>query len=833
MIYVAVAAGVVGGIGMGSGVAPALTAVLALTLSAAMVAWGLARAARRQGRRRLGAWALLGGGVLAATGTAVLGALGDGLPTTPGPALVLDLLGAGLTVAGLVQLIGSRRPGRGLDAVTEAVVLSAALGLVVLATAVLPRLGWHPGRQLAALGPPLLDVVILWLLAVWLVSGDRRGGAERALTVGCVVVGVAHAVAGALALGAAGGSRWSATVEAALLCGTGVWALAFVLPSPGAVADPVPARTTRPGALRVGLVVGAAVVVPAALSIRSALGAAPRQRDLVVASTFLPLVVLLYLLRQVFTHAAAEYRAQHDPLTGVCNRLLFEDRLRQALGQARRSGTSVAVMFLDLDRFKEINDRLGHAAGNELLRAVVQRLQGALRQQDTLARMGGDEFTLIIPDALHEGDSVLGFAERILDRFTDPFSVGADRLTVRASIGVAVSPDDGEDVATLLEHADSAMYRAKSAGRNTVEIFDTALSARARMRTALEGALRAAVEGGRLAVHYQPKLEIATGAITGVEALARWEHPGLGFIPPSAFIAVAEESNLVARVGQWVLEEACHQARCWHDAGLAVPVAVNVSPRQFGYQPVAATVRAALGRAHLDPALLEIEMTESVLVEHVGDVAGTLGELRALGVRCSIDDFGTGYSALTYLAELPVDAIKIDRSFVARIEAERGGAVVGAVVALAHSLGLAVVAEGVETDGQLRFLEASGCDQVQGYRFSPPVPAAEMTELLRSPALLFTGWRHDLSALAAPGDGVTPCLEALLGAVGSVRHGAPVPDDAVVAAVLAALAPEQHRHARTRGRRPPLNGAGTTIPAPPRPDRAGPAAPVPAPPPPH
>ena len=421
---------------------------------------------------------------------------------------------------------------------------------------------------------------------------------------------------------------------------------------------------------------------------------------------------------------------------------------------------------------------------------MVKRLQGASREQDILARFGGDEFTFLIPDSGRKDGHVVDFAERLLDRFEDPFSVGGRQLTVKASIGVAVSPWDGADPEALLKHADTAMYQAKAAGKNTFQIFDSAMSARARLRFALEDSLRAAVECGRLAVHYQPKLSMTSGDIVGVEALARWRHPSLGFIPPWAFIPLAEESSLVATLGEWVLEEACTQARRWQDQGLpAIPVAVNLSPRQFAHQPVVEMVMRVLHKTGLDPTLLELEVTESVLMERVDEVVASLNELRALGVRCSIDDFGTGYSALTYLAKMPVDAIKIDRSFVQRIDAEATSApIVGAVIALAHSLDLIVVAEGVETDAQLQFLDTHGCDQVQGFRFSPPVPAAEITELIHTPAKVFTDWGTVVAPVPLPISGISPArLEALLESIMLDRGWPSELDSEAIDAVLTAL----------------------------------------------
>ncbi|HTT86240.1 MAG TPA: phosphodiesterase, partial [Acidimicrobiales bacterium] len=393
-------------------------------------------------------------------------------------------------------------------------------------------------------------------------------------------------------------------------------------------------------------------------------------------------------------------------------------------------------------------------------------------------------------------------AQRVLARFDQPFIVRGRQLTVKASIGAAAYPWDGVDADTLIKHADTAMYQAKAAGRNTFQIFDSAMSARARLRFALEDSLRSAVEGDRLVVHYQPKLSIATGEIVGVEALARWRHPHLGFIPPWAFIPLAEETSLVASLGEWVLVDACRQSMRWQEQGLRpVPVAVNLSPRQFAHQPVVEMVTTALEHTGLDPALLELEVTESVIVQRVEEVTESLNALRAMGVRCSIDDFGTGYSALNYLAEMPIDAIKIDSSFVQKIGAESSGGapIVGAVIALAHSLGLIVVAEGVETDAQLRFLEAHGCDQVQGFRFSPPVPAEEIAELLRAPAGLFTASSRPRDEDVAPLSGISSArLKTLLESIMLDRRWPTELDTEAIEQVLTALHADAEARKRPR-----------------------------------
>jgi diguanylate cyclase (GGDEF)-like protein len=735
------------------------------------------------------AWMCLGAGLMCQVAGELLQALHAGPPPAQfGAPMIASTLGDGFAIAGLLSLIHQRLPERSADSLAEAMLPTLALGFAILSLVIVPTDGWHPGHQVPAMASPLLDMVLLWLVCSLVSLTGRHPVSYRFLIAGFACLFVSNASYSASSI--AGGTKSSTLVWAVALLGACFWGVAFVHPSLREAFDPVPLRSVRPRGVRVAMLVAVALVVPGVLTAQTALGINDRQPVLLIGSTLLPSLLVLYLLHQVFTHAAAEYRAQHDSLTGVCNRLLFEDRLQLELAHAERTNSAVSVMFLDLDRFKDINDSLGHAVGNEVLKAVVKRLQGCLREHDTLARFGGDEFTFLIPDSGGKDGHVVEVAERILDRFDDPFNVGGRQLTVKASIGVAVSPWDGEDADTLLKHADTAMYQAKAAGRNTYQIFDSAMSARARLRFALEDSLRAAVECGRLAVHYQPKLAMATGDIVGVEALARWKHPTLGFIPPWAFIPLAEETSLVATLGEWVLDVACRQAQSWLDQGLpGIPVAVNLSPRQFAHQPVVEMVTRVLQKTGLDPTLLELEVTESVLMERLDEVVASLNELRAIGVRCSIDDFGTGYSALTYLAEMPIDAIKIDRSFVQRIDAEATSApIVGAVIALAHSLGLVVVAEGVETDAQMQFLDAHDCDQVQGFRFSPPIPASEITELIHTPAKVFTDWGNVVAPVPLPISGISPArLEALLESIMLDRGWPSELDTEAIEAVLDAL----------------------------------------------
>ena len=413
------------------------------------------------------------------------------------------------------------------------------------------------------------------------------------------------------------------------------------------------------------------------------------------------------------------YMAGHDALTGLPNRVLLKDRLTQAVADARRRNLSVWVAFLDLDRFKLINDSLGHAAGDVLLTTVAARLRGALREGDTVARLGGDEFVLVLTE--HAPGSLTPLVvERLMRSVEQPLNTHGHELLPTCSMGISVFPADGEDAGTLIEQADITMYRAKQQGRNRFCCYAASMNQHARERLVMERELRVALELGQFVLHYQPQVELATGRIVGVEALVRWAHPLNGLVGPDDFIGVAEEMGLIVPLGQWVLRTACRQNRAWQRAGLpAMRVAVNLSARQFAEPALLRTVREALEEAELEPRYLEVEITESLVMSDVGRTIDTLEELKGLGVHLSIDDFGTGYSSLAYLKRFPIDTLKIDRSFVRDIHADPEDAtIVEAIILLARSLGRSVVAEGVEDESQLRFLMRHRCDVVQGYLFS-------------------------------------------------------------------------------------------------------------------
>jgi len=433
------------------------------------------------------------------------------------------------------------------------------------------------------------------------------------------------------------------------------------------------------------------------------------------------------------------HEALHDPLTGLANQLLLSDRLDLAVQQSRRSFTETAVLVIDLDRFKKVNDGLGHAAGNEALRQVAERLMRHSRAGDTVARMGGDEFVVCAP-GLRSSDEANALAERLLGAFAAPFVIDRRELFISPSIGVALHPRDGSSPEELLKHADAAMYAAKVRGRNTYQVH-IAPAAGGHDRLTLEAHLHRAIEREELELAYQPQIDLRTGAIVAVEALARWTDPELGRVGPDHFIPVAEDSGLIVALDTWVLRTACAQVQAWSDRGLPpVRMAVNVSGRHFHHARLAKTVADVLWQTGLAPHRLELEVTESVAVEEEHSNRLVLEELRALGVGVAIDDFGTGYSVLSRLRYFPLDRLKIDRAFVAEVPGKAAdGAIVVAMIAMAHALGLEVVAEGVETVPQRDFLIQSNCDLAQGYLFARPLDAADVAQLLASPASAHEG----------------------------------------------------------------------------------------------
>ncbi len=428
-------------------------------------------------------------------------------------------------------------------------------------------------------------------------------------------------------------------------------------------------------------------------------------------------------------------QVQHDSLTGLPNRVLVNDRIMQAISLGRRHGSKFAVLFLDLDNFKHINDSLGHVIGDKLLQSVGERLLLCVRDSDTVSRQGGDEFVVLLPEVTQAKDAAL-CAKKILTMLKAPHLIGHHALGVSASIGISIYPDDGLDLETLIKDADTAMYQAKEHGRNNYRFFEQEMNARAVERQSIEEGLRGALERQEFVLHYQPKVNLKTGAITGAEALIRWLHPERGLIQSLQFVPIAEDSGLILQMGRWVLREACRQARGWQEAGLPpLPVAVNISAVEFQDRHFLESVHSILEETRLEPRYLELELTESVVMQHAKGTDDLLQALKAMGVQLALDDFGTGYSSLSYLKRFPIDALKVDRSFVREITSNPEDAkIVSAVIHMGRNLQQRVIAEGVETEEQFAFLRIQDCDEGQGYYFSPPVHAEQFAMLLETGA---------------------------------------------------------------------------------------------------
>jgi diguanylate cyclase (GGDEF)-like protein/PAS domain S-box-containing protein len=434
------------------------------------------------------------------------------------------------------------------------------------------------------------------------------------------------------------------------------------------------------------------------------------------------------------------YAAEHDFLTGLPNRMLLIDRVGQAIVVAKRKNTLVAMLYLDLDGFKHVNDSLGHSIGDKLLRSISKRLSQSIRSVDTVSREGGDEFILLLYDIVEPQDAAI-VARRVLRALAEAHTIEHQDLHITASIGISIYPEDGATAEMLIKNADTAMYQAKENARDSYQFFAPAMADRAMKRQSIEQNLRRALERQEFALHYQPKIDLSTGKISGTEALIRWTHPTRGLISPADFVPIAEDCGLIVPIGKWVMQEACAQARAWADAGLQMgSMAVNVSSMEFGRAGFLNDIFAILAETGLTPRTLEIELTESVLMRQAAAAAVTLEALQAKGVRVAIDDFGTGYSSLSYLQKFRIDTLKIDQSFVRQITAGAGGThIVNAVIAMAQNLDLRVVAEGVETREEFEFLCARGCDVGQGYYFSRPLPPNQVVDLLN-------GWEGNVLA---------------------------------------------------------------------------------------
>lgn len=428
------------------------------------------------------------------------------------------------------------------------------------------------------------------------------------------------------------------------------------------------------------------------------------------------------------------YLAHHDPLTGLANRILLEERLAQSLSLAQRQKQLVALMFIDLDRFKVINDTLGHDVGDQLLMLMATRLKDSVRDGDTAARLGGDEFILLLHNVEGEG-AAAQIAEKIIDLMSKPFKLGDNEIFITVSIGVSLYPDNGSDRQSLLKFSDIAMYRAKSQGGNCFLFYRPELNARTLERLTMESRLQRAIERDELILHYQPSIDIKTGRIQCAEALVRWESPDYGLVSPADFIPLAEESGAIVQIGEWVLNRACSQIAEWRSQGVqVVPISVNMSARQFMQRGLDKIVEKALNASGIEGKALYLEITEQMVMDNVEASIETMHLIRALGVKLAIDDFGTGYSSLSYLKRFPLDILKIDQSFFCDIVSDRSDrAIVSIIINMARALGMGVIAEGVETQEQLEMLSREGCDSYQGYYFSRPVLAADFVQLLLKP----------------------------------------------------------------------------------------------------
>lgn len=428
-----------------------------------------------------------------------------------------------------------------------------------------------------------------------------------------------------------------------------------------------------------------------------------------------------------------EYHAHHDDLTGLPNRTLLNDRINTELAHARRHKSMMALLFLDLDRFKVINDSLGHAIGDQLLRVISRRLKNCVREEDTIARLGGDEFMILLPRITSSSDAGR-VGRKITEALDEPVSCNGHEIHITTSIGISIYPFDSTDVETLIKNADISMYRAKELGRNKVVYYTAEMNAGSRKQLALETNLRKALDRGELELHYQPKINTASNTIVGVEALLRWNHPTMGSVSPAEFIPVAEDSGLIIPIGEWVLETAFKQLREWHDAGHdELTMAVNLSSAQLSRSGIEATINDSISNAGIDPCMAELEITENIAIHDIDSAIAILNKLKCTGINIAMDDFGTGYSSLSYLRRLPIDIVKIDQSFVRDIPDSKEAILIAqAIIAMAQSLRLSLIVEGIENVKQLNYFRQQGCEVMQGFLFSRPVAAEDILEILNS-----------------------------------------------------------------------------------------------------
>ena len=634
----------------------------------------------------------------------------------------------------LIRIVAAHRQIREADVLVESALVATAVGIVLHAAVS----GWRSQTFTSAWGdaegafPAMLVALDVGLLVVG-VRGLRSQIARRG-TLGRMHIGLLCMLAAHLlqelevSRGQAPGAMANALGAAGLLA----LGAAILHPSARVEPDRLLEHPVLFSGAHAGVVVVALLAAPGVLAVQAVRGITA-SATVATGTVLSGLVLACYLIGLLRERAVTEHDATHDALTRLPNRSLLIDRLDRSIAHARRNESTCGVLFVDLDRFKEINDTYGHAAGDRLLQAVAERLRKCVRDEDTVARLSGDEFVILLPH-LASPDHVVMVAQRVLAALGRPVTVAEERHLMAASIGIALFPNDGNSAVEVLASADAAMYRAKETPGSNWEVFSSKMATQAQARLHLEAGLLEGIARDELVLHYQPIVDLPTGRIVGAEALVRWNHPEQGFLLPGHFVPVAEQSDLIVFLGERVIFDACRELRRWQDLGLRDRfISVNASSRQFSHGLVE-TVTAALRATGADPNNLVIELTESTVVDNLETVAAILEELRSLGIRSAIDDFGTGYCGLRYLGALPVASLKIDQSFIQGMTPS-AAAIVAATIAMGHSLGLTLVAEGVETAEQRRFLTDQGCDRIQGYLLGRPMPADDLVARLRLEAV--------------------------------------------------------------------------------------------------
>lgn len=674
-------------------------------------------------------WTLLGGSLLVrGVGDAIIHTL-----TPPVSTIVSSIVmpaAVVLSCAALIQLMRQRFGERASDYIAEVIISSGTIAIVLYALMIAPALNETKAGIEATLSLLPIAVALPQMVGALFLTWSFNNR-PRSLVLLSVAQTVQFASAQFFFMNATGSSPQLGRVAILMFVlsatSIGLGAVDSAVEIHEDPTTPKGARISRPRlfGLVLPVVLGPILLT---LSLTDIIGAQPIA--IAAFSIVLSLLVVGHLLTMVQARASSTHWASHDKLTGLPNRALFRERIAQALDRSRKMGHPIAIMYLDLDRFKHINDSMGHEAGDQLLEQVARRILAGVDATDTVARLGGDEFAILISEVDDE-ELPRKLARRLLKAFSTPFNLKPRPVFMSPSIGIAIS-EPGMNLETVLTCADTAMYRAKECGRNNFAVWSQDMNDAAKNRLMLETSLHSAISNRELRLVYQPKVALKTGQVVGVEALIRWHHPKLGIISPGAFIHLAEETGLIIQIGEWVLVEACRQARYWYDTGYSdLSVAVNLSSRQFQQPGMSDLVARVLRETGLPSHLLELELTESMAMTGTDSTLATLNDLRQMGVKCSIDDFGTGYSNFSYLSRFPIDALKIDKSFVQSIDKSRGDAsLVVAIIAMAHGLGMRTIGEGVETPEQVAFLTRHGCDEIQGFLFSKPLPPNELDSLL-------------------------------------------------------------------------------------------------------